>query len=165
MRLTSRVVFGAIFVACAVLIALAIYMQETMALIPCPMCILQRYAFVAIGAVALLGALHGPKGALGTRIYAVLLILFALVGAGTSIRHSYVQHYPPVGGSCSVELEFLVNAFPLGEALPRIFAGSGDCSQVDWKMLGLSIPEWALVWFLGFIALATWYAFVRKTRS
>jgi len=40
---------------------------------------------------------------------------------------------------------------------------TGDCAKVDWTLLGLSIAEWSLVWFVilsaGAIALL-----LRKTR-
>jgi disulfide bond formation protein DsbB len=67
--------------------------------------------------------------------------------------------------SCGTDLEFLINTFPLSQALPKIFAGSGSCSKVDWTFLGLSIPEWTLVWFLLFAATAVWIAFVHKPRE
>jgi protein dithiol:quinone oxidoreductase len=163
MRLSPRILFAATFVACAGLIALALYMQHEMALEPCPMCILQRYAFIAIGLVALAGAIHGPK-ALGLRIYAGLMVLFAVLGGATSVRHSYLQRFPDPSTSClPSDLEYLVSNFPLSQALPKIFAGTGECAKVQWRMLGLSIPEWALVWFAGFAVLAIWLA-VRKAR-
>ena len=161
MRLHPRVVFASIFLACAGLIALGVYLQEQEGLDPCPMCILQRYAFVAIGAVALVAAIHGPQR-LALKIYGVLIALLAVAGGGVAIRHSYLQHFPPKSESCGADLDFIVNTFPLSQALPKIFAGSGSCSKVDWKMLGLSIPEWALVWFVIFAGAAIWVAFLRK---
>lgn len=161
MRLNSRLVFSAIFLACAGLIALAVYLQEQEGLDPCPMCILQRYAFVAIGAVALAAAIHGPKG-LALKVYGALTALLAIAGGGVAMRHSYLQHFPPKVESCGADLDFIVNTFPLSQALPKIFAGSGSCSKVDWKMLGLSIPEWALAWFAMFAIAAIWIAFVRR---
>jgi len=162
MRSSSRPAFAAIFVACAVLIGIALYMQEQMGLEPCPMCILQRYAFFVIGVIALVGAIHGPRGNAVT-VYSGLVLLFAMLGGGISIRHSYLQHFPPATSACGTDLEFLVNTFPLSQALPKIFAGTGDCSVVHWKMLGLSIPEWALVWYLIFAATAL-YLIMRKPR-
>ena len=162
MRLTPRLVFLAIFLACAGLIGFAIFLQEKMGLEPCAMCILQRYAFVAIGIVALVAAIHGPARGVFLKLYSVLVVLFAMVGGGTAIRQSWLQHNPPQTQSCGQELEFYIENFPLGQALPKIFAGSGDCSVVKWKFLGLSIPEWALVWFVIFIVAAIWVAFVRK---
>jgi disulfide bond formation protein DsbB len=160
MRLSNRAAFAAVFIACAVLIGIAMYMQESLGLEPCPMCILQRYAFAAIGLVALVAAIHGP-GAAATRAYSGLVVLLAMAGGGTSLRHSYLQRFPSDTQSCGADLEFLVNNFPLAQAFPRIFAGTGECAKVQWRMLGLSIPEWAFVWFLLFALFALWLA-IRK---
>jgi protein dithiol:quinone oxidoreductase len=46
-----------------------------------------------------------------------------------------------------------------------IFRGSGDCTQVLWRFLGLSIAEWALVWFVIFLVAALIAAIVRDPRS
>jgi disulfide bond formation protein DsbB len=164
MRITPRLFFLALFVACASLIGFAIYLQEQKGLEPCAMCIVQRYAFVAIGIVALVAGLHGPSRGVALKLYAVLLVLFALVGGGTAIRQSWLQHNPPQTQSCGQELEFYLENFPLAQALPKIFAGSGDCAEVKWKFLGLSIPEWALVWFVMITAATIWVAFVRRER-
>jgi disulfide bond formation protein DsbB len=158
MRNRSRLVFLAIFLACATLIAIALYMQEQEGLEPCPMCILQRYAFVAIGVVALGAAIHGPEGIV-LKAYCALTVLLAIAGGGTSARHAYLQHFPPKIESCGTDLEFLINTFPLSQALPKIFAGTGSCSKIDWRMLGLTIPEWALVWFLAIAVAAAWIGF------
>ena len=165
MRAPPRLVYAAIFLACAGLVANAIfYLQEYVGLDPCPMCILSRYVFIAIAAVALLAALHGP-GRVGLRVYSSLIALLAVVGIGVSARHSWLQHFPPKVESCGTDLEFLLNAFPLSQALPKIFAGTGSCSAAHWKFLGLSIPEWAGVWFLLFAVLAVWVAFFRDRRA
>jgi protein dithiol:quinone oxidoreductase len=162
-KITPRIVFAAMFLACAGLISLALYLQEQEGLDPCPMCILQRYAFVALGIVALVAAIHGPQR-LALKFYGGLLAFIAIAGGGVAIRHSWIQHFPPKVESCGADLEFLVSSFPLSKALPKIFQGTGSCATVDWTLLGLSIPEWALVWFAAFTALAIWIAFVRKPK-
>ena len=161
MRITPRLVFAAIFVAAACLIGFGLYLQEQEGLDPCPMCILQRYAFISLGLVALVGAIHGPKG-LAARIYGGLVGLIAIAGGGVAVRHSWVQHFPPKVETCGADLDFIVSSFPLSKALPKIFQGTGSCSTVDWTMLGLSIPEWAFVWFAAFLAASAWVAFIRK---
>jgi len=162
MRLTPRIVFAAIFAIAASLPAVAIlYFQEELGLEPCPMCILSRYCFIVIAAIALVAAIHGPR-ALALKVYSGLIAVFAVAGIGVSVRHSYLQHFPPAMESCGTDLEFLLNTLPFTQALPKIFAGSGSCSKVDWKMLGLSIPEWALVWFVIFGAAALWVAFRKQ---
>lgn len=161
MRPTPRIVFAAIFAIAASLPLTAIfYFQEQLGLEPCPMCILSRFCFIVIGAIAMVAAIHGPRG-LALKVYSGLIALFAIAGIGVSVRHSYLQHFPPAMESCGTDLEFLLNALPLSQALPKIFAGTGSCSKVDWKLLGLSIPEWALVWFVILGAAALWVAFRR----
>ena len=73
-------------------------------------------------------------------------------------RHTWLEHNPPAIADCGPDLEFMVGSFPLGEALPMIFRGSGDCSKVQWTWLHLSIAEWSLVAFIGIVATAavTW---------
>jgi disulfide bond formation protein DsbB len=163
MRITPRIVFAAVVVAVAGLIGTAIfYFQDQLGLEPCPMCILSRFCFIAIAIVALVGAIHGPKN-LALKVYGGLMALFAVAGVGISLRHSWLQHFPPKVESCGTDLEFLLNTLPLTQALPKVFAGTGSCSAVDWKFVGLSIPEWAGVWFVAFGAAALWVAF-RKSK-
>jgi disulfide bond formation protein DsbB len=158
---STRPPFAALFVICAGLLAIALYLQEQVGLEPCPMCILQRYAFTAIGLVALAGAIQGPRGR-GLKAYGAVLIVLALAGAGVAARQSYIQHFPPKVSSCGTDLDFLVNTFPISQALPKIFAGSGDCSEVKWRLLGLSVAEWALVWFILIVIGSAWLAFRRR---
>src|SRR5436190_23890721 len=91
MRINPRLVYAAIFAACAAMFAFAVlYLQQRLGLEPCPMCILQRIAFIGVGGVALVAAIHGP-GAPGRKVYGGLIALFALAGAGVAIRHSDLQ--------------------------------------------------------------------------
>ena len=162
-RLPSRIVFAAMFAACASLIGFGLVLQHIEGLEPCPMCILQRYAFVAIGMVALIAAVHGPVG-IGVKIYSFLIGALAVAGGSVSVRQSLLQRFPaPEPANCmSGDLDYLLGNFPLAQALPRIFQGTGDCAKVEWSLFGLSIAEWAFVWFLLFVATATWLAFFRK---
>ena len=161
MRPTPRMVYAFIFLVCGGLIVNAIfYLQDYLGLDPCPMCILSRYIFLTIGAIALVAASHGPKRT-GARLYSSLIVLLAVAGIGVSARHSYLQHFPPKVESCGTDLEFLLTNLPFSQAFPKIFAGTGSCSAADWKFVGLSIPEWALVWFALFGALAVWAAWRR----
>jgi len=143
--LRPRVLYLGVALVCALLIGVALYMQFQMQLEPCPLCILQRYAFVLLGALALLAALL--PAFLG-RIVAALGLLVALAGAGVSSWHVWLQLHPPAVSACGPSLEYLVSNLPLGRALPRIFQGYADCTTVDWTFLGLSIPAWSLIWLL-----------------
>jgi disulfide bond formation protein DsbB len=164
MKHATRIVFALIAAACIGMVLTAIfYFQEELGLEPCPMCILSRYTFILIATVSLVAAIHGPRG-LALKVYGVVVALLAFTGLGISLRHSYLQHFPPKVESCGADLDFLMNTLPLAQALPKIFAGTGSCSKVDWRFIGLSIPEWAGVWYLGFAVVVLWLAF-RKPKN
>lgn len=162
MTLDPRRIFLSIFLICASLLGFGLYLQHALGLEPCPMCILQRYAFILTGTVALIAALHNPLG-LGRRIYSLVVAFFALLGAGVATRHVWLEHNPPKLFDCGADLGFLLESFTLTEAFPMIFRGTGDCTKVPWRFLGLSIAEWALIWFLVFAAAGLVLA-LRKQR-
>ena len=165
MRNLTRATFGLIAVACAALVAYAIfYMQEELGLEPCPMCVLSRFTFIAIGVVSLVAAIHGPRGG-ALKGYAVVVSVLAAIGIGISARHSYLQHFPPKIETCGADIGFMIQNLPLSAAFPKIFQGTGSCTAVDWRFLGLSIPEWALVWFAAFAIAVLWLAFVRARKA
>ena len=140
-----RVLYATVVLACAALVGYGIFLQEFEHLEPCPLCILQRYAFVVVGAAALLAALL-PR--LWGRTAAWIGISMALAGAGVGAWHVWLQLHPPAVSACGPSLEYLVSSLPLGRALPRIFQGYGDCTAIDWSFLGLTIPAWTLIWLL-----------------
>lgn len=141
---------------CAGLLGFALYLQTQDSLSPCPLCVLQRVAFIALGGIALLAALQHPAR-WGRWVYAGLTGLAAGAGASIAGWHVYLQHLPPDQvPSCGPGLNYLVENFPPGDALRMIFMGSGECAQVHWTFLSLSIPEWTLAWFVVLGAGLVW---------
>ena len=126
------------------LVAFAATLQAVDGLEPCPLCILQRYAFVAVALLALPGAIAPRRLGVASAIAAGLM---ALAGAGVAIRHLYLQWNPPEWASCLPGIEVMVQQMPLARVLPRIFQGGGECTVVQ-KFLGLTIPGWSLIWLL-----------------
>ena len=92
---TFRAQFLTGFALCAALLAYALYVQFGMLMMPCPLCILQRIAFAALGFVFLVGGLHAPKGRVGRAIYGLLAFVPAAAGAGIAARHVWLQSLPP----------------------------------------------------------------------
>ncbi len=133
------------FIACAALIAYALYSQYVLGLDPCPLCIFQRVGVIALGAVFLFAGLHNPRG-WGGGVYAVLIGLAALATIGVAARHLYVQSLPPGAiPSCGAPLGVLIKFTPFFELIRKVLTGSGECSQVNWKLLGLAMPAWVLI--------------------
>lgn len=165
LSLMLRLGYAAGFLACAGLIGFALYLQYFEYQEPCPLCMLQRVAFMALMAVFLVAALHGP-GRTGAIVYGGLLFLVAGVGAAVATRHVWLQHLPRNQvPECGPGLEYMIGRFPLGKALEKILAGSGECAEVGWKFLGLSIAEWSLAWFVLLGAFAVYLTLLAARAS
>ena len=155
-----RLPFFGLFLVGSGLLAFGLYLQHVVGLEPCPMCIMQRYAFAGAIAVGLIGGLHGSVGG-ARRVYGVLISLFALAGGGVATWQSWLQRQPPNLAECGPGLEYMMESFPLTEVLPMIFRGAGDCSAIDWTFLGLSIANWSLVSFVFTLAFGLHLIFRR----
>jgi disulfide bond formation protein DsbB len=135
------------------LMGYALYAQHVLGLEPCPLCILQRMAMIALGVVFAVAALHAPRGA-GARVYAALGALAALAGVGISGWHVRLQNLPPSQvPACGPGFDWIIESNGWLEGLSVIFSGSGECASIDWTFLGLSMPAWVLIWFVALGAL------------
>ncbi|MGH8025914.1 MAG: disulfide bond formation protein B [Pseudoxanthomonas sp.] len=154
------------FLACACLLAYALYLEHYQGLMPCPLCTFQRGAFLLLGIVFLIGGLHSPRGQGGRAGYGVLALLAAGLGLSVAGRHVWLQHLPADKvPACGPDLSFMMEAFPLGDVVRKVFTGSGECARVDWTFLGLSMPEWSLIWFVALVSWALYAAFRGKKVS
>jgi len=142
---------GLTSLACLGLLAFGMYLQHGVGLEPCPMCIVQRYALIAVMVLGLIG--WRLRGALSLTLISALSVLTAGFGAFVAARQSWLQWYPPELVSCGRDFYCMIENFPIGRAIPMIFKGSGDCSAIDWTFLGATIANWSFVWFVGFALL------------
>ena len=147
--LSPRVMFfGLVLFALAAMVFARGYLQGYLGLEPCPLCMTQRLFVVLWGAFALLAVLHNPAG-WGLRVYAALCGLSAYTGALVAARHTWLQHLPPEKvPACGPPLDYLLENFPLRDALNTLLWGDGNCAERLWTFLGLSIPEQTLLVFL-----------------
>ena len=138
---------------CAALIAYALYTQRVLGLDPCPLCIFQRVAVIAVGVIFVIAAIHNPATR-GSRVYGVLLLIAVAAGAAVSGRHVWIQAQPAGSvPSCGAGLDYMLDIMPVGEVITKVLTGSGECSKIDWTLLGLSMPWWVL---FSIVALAGW---------
>jgi disulfide bond formation protein DsbB len=143
---TPRTLFAAMFVAAAALLGTAFYMEHVMLLEPCPLCMMQRIWVGIAGVIALGGAIHGRA----PRAWAGAVGGAALIGSGFSLRQLWLQSLPPDQvPACGPGLSYMIEVFPPSEVLRAMVVGTGDCAEVSWTLLGLSIPAWVLVSFVG----------------
>ncbi|MBI3149021.1 MAG: disulfide bond formation protein B [Betaproteobacteria bacterium] len=150
------------FLLCSALLAYAFYLQFVEELEPCPLCYFQRLAMIGLGLVFLAAALHNPRPR-GALVYALLQLLIGGTGAAIAARHVWIQHLPPEQvPSCGMGIFYMLDSLPVFEVINKTLAGSGECAKVDWTFLGLSIPGWNFLFFLGMVLAA--FILVRARR-
>lgn len=133
------------FIFCVGLVAFAYYMQHIMLMEPCHLCMMQRLVFFVLTPLFLLAALHNP-GRTGQRWYATFIIVFAILGISFASRQLWLQSLPADRvPACGPDLQYLLKTVPLLEVVKSVFQGSGECAQVHWRFLGLTIPGWSLI--------------------
>ena len=146
-------------VACFVTVALALVIQTIYKLEPCPLCITQRMFFMGLGVLFVIGAFVKPASLL-QKIFTFLQVATALGGASWAIRHWYLQaHKGEIIADCGVGFDYMFENFPLKKMFTLIFKGTGDCAAIDWTFLGLTLPQLALITFIGFAVYAVWLGF------
>lgn len=157
-----RRVLAGLALVCVAMLAFGLYLQHVVGLEPCPMCIVQRYALILVAVIAGIAAMLKSRGAhIGG---GVLLVLAAGFGAFVAARQSFLQWYPPEIATCGRDFYGMIETFPLKRAIPMIFKGSGDCTQIDWTFLGGSIANWSFLCFVG-IAVVGLTLIARRARA
>ncbi|HSV50613.1 MAG TPA: disulfide bond formation protein B [Burkholderiaceae bacterium] len=157
-----RRVLAAVSLVCIGMLAFGLYLQHVVGLEPCPMCIVQRYALFLVAIIAGVTAFSGRKG---IQIGGILLMLLtAGFGAFVAARQSWLQWYPPEIATCGRDFYGMIETFPLKRAIPMIFKGSGDCTQIDWTFLGGSIANWSFLCFaaISLVAIALLVRLARR---
>lgn len=148
----SKFVLLAIALASIGLLGAGLYLQLAKNMLPCPLCIIQRYAFAAVALICLAAAFLPAKA---MRLGAGVGLLAALSGAGVAGWHLWIKAHPSV--SCGIDpLETSLNKIFTAELLPTLFKADGLCTTEYAPILALSIPQWSLAWFLLFIAALIW---------
>jgi disulfide bond formation protein DsbB len=157
-----RIVNLAQAIASAALIVIAIvYFQNYLGLEPCYLCITQRVFVIAVGVIFAIAALHNPE-ARGQRIYAGLSIATAGLGSYFSGKQLWLQSLPEDQvPACGIPVDYLFDSFSPSEAIAMLLRGDGNCAEVQWQLLGLSMPAWVMLCFVGFAAVGL-VQFLRK---
>jgi len=162
---SSRLFYFLVFLACICLLGFGLYLEHIKGLEPCPLCVFQRIAYILIAMIALTATLQRPAE-VSNRIYCGLITLIAFAGAGIAGRQVWLEHLPADQvPECGPGLEYLLESFPLGQALKMILSGSGECAEVQWRFIGLSIAEWSLICFLILIVSSLIPLFMRRKYS
>ena len=133
------------------LLAIAFFFfQKHLGLFPCPLCMLQRACLVGVAIVSLLAILKRP-GIKLHRFYALLITVFSAAGVTIAGRQVWLQGLPkdqvPHCGFDPIYRWGQDGDYGLLDMLATTLKGSGDCAEIDWSLLGLSMAGWMLIIF------------------
>jgi disulfide bond formation protein DsbB len=144
------------FLICAGLMAYALYAEHQLMLEPCPLCSMQRLAVILLGFVFFVAGLHNTDGPM-RYLYSALVLVVTIYGVIVAGRHVYLQNLPADQvPACGPGLDYMLETMPFREVLGKVFHGSGECADIDWQFLGLSMPAWVLAWLLVLGAFGIW---------
>lgn len=151
METRQRFTFAFLAMYCFALLGVGYTLQYAVGLLPCPLCITQRFFYLLIGLTAWSVVLGWPKG-IGVRIYIWSTAGFTLLGGLVALRQVWLQHTALISDTTRCHV-------PLGSFLDSLIVslgGVGNCVVRDWTLLGLSIAEWSLLCFLFIGGLVIW---------
>lgn len=130
------------------------YLEKTLFLEPCPLCVLDRVVFAALGLVFLIALVQGAHPVFA-KLYGLVAVVLCLTGIGLASRHVWLQGLPEDQvPECGPDIYFMLDTLPLLEVIKASLSGSGSCAEVAWTFLGLSIPEQTLLLFCALLILS-----------
>lgn len=140
-------IFVALVSLGAVLVSL--FAQHVWGLRPCILCSYERYAYIAMGILALL-ALYFPSRLFSLR-WGILIVV--LIGALISFYHVGIEQHWWVGFSkCNIQ------PLPSGATMEEIRAhimNSVRCDEAQFKIFGFTAAFWNMLVFL-FLFVTGW---------
>jgi len=145
------------------MIGTALFFQYVLYLEPCPLCSVQRAVVIIFAIIFLMAFLHGPLASLSKRLYGFLLTLTSIAGLAIAGRHTWLQHLPEDKiPECGPGLDFWMDNLPAVDVIQKVFQGSGECAEIVWSFLSLSIPEWSLIAFSIYLFFSLKLLFVAR---
>ena len=114
---------------------------------PCPLCLMQRFCAFILVVIFLIGVCQSTL--VSAKILSCFQMTGAILGLFFAFRQLWLQHLP-IGQApaCIPDLSVLIHYFPWTDVMHALFWGAGDCSEVTWKWLGLSMATWSALYFL-----------------
>jgi disulfide bond formation protein DsbB len=158
---SKKVMLNLIVISSFLLICAAYVFQHFMDLQPCFLCIVQRISIIIIGLSALTILLSTLKFSFIKYIGYLTYFISAGIGLFSALRQMYLQRFPDPYVSCGPGYEYILENSSLAKSLPQLFLATGNCSEVDWSFIGLSMAEWMIPIFITYILIGL-YLLLKK---
>ena len=164
LKFSTRQIHLIIFLLVGLLLGYAAYSIKVLGLEACTLCITQQFFYCLIGVSSFIAFLHNPH-IRASRLYSFFIALFAIAGTWISGRQVWLQGLPedevPL---CGPPLEYIIDVFPFADVVNALFMGDGNCAEIPWQFIGLSMAGWSLIFFVAIIVLSL-FALLKKNFS
>jgi len=151
--------------ACTGLVGASFYVQHVLDVEPCPLCIIQRFTYLALAFVFLGAALAPRQGAMQRGLFGLAAVL-TLGGLGVAGYQTHLQLAPPtLAGTCSASLSYMLETLSVTDVLAQLLNAKGDCSDTSFKVLGLTLAQASLLIFTAFTFLLGTVLFRRPAQA
>ena len=143
----------------------AFYLQYVGGLQPCPLCLAQRFCAFLFAMFCLMGLCLSTRRR--GRVVAVFQMFFCVAGLFFALRQLWLQSLPAGDvPACLPGLDTLIHYFPWHDVLLALLWGTGECAEVTWTLLGMSMPAWSALYFLAmFLGSAFLYFNLKNWRT
>lgn len=151
----NRTILMTLSALCFAMLGAALYLQHYKQMLPCPLCVIQRYAFFFGGMFCLAAA-----SAKYFKAWSVVALASTLAGLFYAGKQLWVLAHP--GFSCGIDpMQTMLNKIPTAIYLPWIFQADGLCEDAVDTLFSLSIPQWSALWF-AIISAALLFVLARR---
>lgn len=163
--ISNRIISLSVFLSCVALLASAYVFEYVYYMDPCPLCIMQRIAVLLVGLAGFTGFLLASNTVART-VTSGFMLLASVLGLAVAGRHVWIQSLPADQvPTCGPSLEYMVDTLPWAEVLSVMLRGNGNCADSHWSFIGLSMPQWVLVWFVGFAIVGIYLLLTAKKQQ
>lgn len=131
------------------------YLQLYQNVIPCSLCLLQRWGmYLSLLFVVLTIFCIFIKTNKIAVFFTTLSIFGNIISLVMGLKNVWLQTLSADKvPSCGLDIETLLQVVPFLEAIKKTFEGSGECAEKSWLFLGQSLAVWASVFFTFYLIL------------
>ena len=150
---------------CLALVGASVFVQHVLGVEPCPLCIIQRFTYLALTPIFFAGALARPHG-IGQKAWFWAAAVLTLGGLAVAAYQTYLQLFPPsLAAGCTASLSYMLDTMAVTEVLGQMLHAGGDCSDASFKVLGLTLAQASVLIFSAFALILARVLLGQRTGS
>ncbi|MFZ0219459.1 MAG: disulfide bond formation protein B [Candidatus Aquirickettsiella sp.] len=152
------------FFLCVLVLMVAVYLQYKVGIIPCPLCIIQRFIITLLGLLFLMGALFNFEAFTRCFLHTITFLL-GVAGAVVASRQLWLEHFPSEQLiSCQAAVAQYSTSVYFHKIIELFFQGTSNCGSGTWRFLNLSMPMWTLIIFIVLAAISLRQVYINRRK-